>query len=194
MHTGEENTLSGLLNDVSQAARNEDVSVQDVRSKLGDRAITPFILLLAVLLVSPLSGIPGMPTVSAFLIVTMAVQALSGRRRLWLPRFLLRRKIAGKKLRRALDWLERPCAFLDKHSQQRLEFLTRGIMRVVTLFICVFIPLGWPFLEVLPFVTSVGAGTIALMVYGLFTRDGVYVFLGYLMVGLTVGGAILLWT
>ena len=66
-------------------------------------------------------------------------------------------------------------------------------MRVVTLALCVLIPLGWPFLEILPLVSSFGAGTVALLAFGLFTRDGVYVLLGYLMIALTSGSALSIW-
>lgn len=179
---------------MDHAARGKTVSVQDVMDEFGDRTITPFILLIAVLLVSPLSGIPGMPTLAASIIVIMAVQALSGRRRLWLPGFLLRRTIASNKLRKAVSWLRKPCAFLDRHSHQRLKFLTHGPMRWITLALCVVIPLGWPPLEVLPMVSSIGGGTVALLAYGLFTRDGVYVLLGYVMIGLTAGAVLSFWS
>lgn len=184
------NTLGRLLDGMENAARKRDVSMRDLMREFGDRAITPFILVVALLLVSPLSGIPGTPTVAALLIISMAVQALAGRRRLWLPKFLMRRSVAGKHLRRAVEWMRKPCEFLDRHSHERLMFLTQGPMRWLTLALCVLIPLGWPLLEVLPMVSSFGAGTVALLAFGLFTRDGVYVLLGYLMVVLTAGAGL----
>lgn len=174
--------LGELLDGMDHAAERRTVSVQNILDEFGDRAITPFILLVAVVMVSPLSGIPGTPSFAACLIVVMSVQALSGRRKLWLPKWVLRRHVEGSRLHKTVSWLRKPCAFLDRHSQERLKFLTYGPMRWVTLLMCVLIPLGWPPLELLPFVTSVSAGTIALLVYGLLTRDGVYVLLGYAMV------------
>ena len=38
----------------------------------------------ALILVSPLSGIPGAPSIGALIIVTVVVQALVGRQHLWL--------------------------------------------------------------------------------------------------------------
>ncbi|OAN67851.1 exopolysaccharide synthesis protein [Sulfitobacter sp. EhC04] len=189
----ENHTLSRLLDGMDHAARRDTVSVQDVLTEFGDRTITPFILLIAVLLVSPISGIPGMPTIAASIIVIMSVQALSGRRRLWLPGFLLRRTIASDRLRKAVSWMRKPCAFLDRHSQQRLVFLTRGPMRWITLAACAVIPLGWPPLEVLPMVSSIGGGTVALLAYGLYTKDGVYVLLGYIMIALSAGAILSFW-
>ncbi len=179
-------TLMHLLDSVTHAAKDEQVAVRDVLHEFGDRAITPFILLIALLLVSPLSGIPGTPTVAAIMIVTLSVQALYGRRRLWLPQWVLGLRMRSAHVRRAVEWMRRPCAFVDRHHAPRLQFLTVGPMRAVTLLICVIIPLGWPLLEVLPFVSSLGAGTVSLLSFGLFTRDGIYVLAGYCVVALSV--------
>ena len=191
---GKENSLGQLLDRMEHAARECRGSVQDVIDEFGDRAITPFILLIAVMLVSPLSGIPGAPTIAAIMIIILAVQALSGRRQLWLPDFLRRQQVSGPKLRKAVSWIRRPCAFLDRHSHERLSVLTQGLMRWVTLALCVIIPLGWPPLELAPMVSSIGGATVALLAYGLFTRDGVYVLLGYVMIVLTAGAILSLWS
>jgi hypothetical protein len=50
-------------------------------------------------------------------------------------------------------------------------------------------------MEVLPMMSSLGAGTVALLVFGLFTRDGLFVLLGYLCVAITlVAGGLLVLT
>lgn len=184
--------LTDLLDRVAKAAgKAERVSIRDVLAELGDRSITPVILVIAVILISPISGIPGAPTISGCLIVILAVQALIERRHLWLPDILLRRKVSGERLVRMVAWLRRPCRFVDRHTRPRLTVLTRGVARQITLVACVVIPLGWPLLEVLPFVTSTGALTVALLVFGLFTRDGLYVLGGYGMIVLTLGGTLL---
>lgn len=183
MSLDDDKTLTHLLDSVEHAAAGETVSIADIMHEFGDRAITPLILIIALLLVSPLSGIPGTPTIAAILIVTLSLQALFGRRRLWLPQWLLRRELSALRVRQAVGWMRRPCAWIDRHSQQRLRFLTAGPMRWVTLLVCVLIPLSWPLLEILPFFTSFGAGTVSLMSLGLFTRDGIYVLAGYGIVG-----------
>lgn len=182
-----EPSLTRLLDSVDEdAAQREEakVSFGELLDRVGQNAITPLILLVAIFMVSPLSGVPGTPTFAALVIFTMTVQALSGRKRLWLPDFLMRQKIKAGYVHRAVSWLRKPCAFLDQHSQERLRFLTTGPMRWLTLSVSALIPLSWPLLELLPMVTSIGAGTIALLVFGLFTRDGVYVLWGYCAVGL----------
>jgi hypothetical protein len=175
-----------MLDGLEEAGQDRKVSFRDLLRQFGNRAITPFILLIALLMVSPLSGIPGMPSLATMIIVTMAVQALSGRKRIWLPEILLRQRFRSERLLQAVRWMRKPCAFLDRHSQMRLQFLTRGVMRWITLAICAALPLAWPLLEILPLVTSIGAATVALLVFGLLTHDGVYVLLGYCAVALSI--------
>lgn len=58
--------LTDLLDSVEKAAgQAEQVPLRDVFTELGDRSITPIILVIYVVLISPISGIPGVPTVSA---------------------------------------------------------------------------------------------------------------------------------
>lgn len=192
MQGDEDKTLTALLDGVDHAALGDTVSISDILDEFGNRAVTPFILLIAVLLVSPLSGIPGVPTVSAVVMITLSLQALFGRRHLWLPQRLLRLTLPAGHVRRAVGWLRRPCAFVDRHSRARLRILTKGPMRWVTLLVCVLIPMSWPMLELLPFFTSFGAATIALLAFGLFTRDGIYVLAGYVLVGGSLTTAIVL--
>jgi hypothetical protein len=186
-----DNSLMQLLDGVAHAARGEVVTLSDMLDEFGNRAVTPFILLVSLLLVSPLSGIPGAPTTGAVVIIVLAAQALLGRGTIWLPEWAKRKSIAAKRVRKAVSWMRKPCAFIDRHSRARLRFLTQGLMRWVTLLICVILPMSWPPLEVLPFFSSFGALVIALLSFGLFTRDGIYVLAGYLVVGLGVAAAVI---
>ncbi|WP_299970111.1 exopolysaccharide biosynthesis protein [uncultured Roseobacter sp.] len=170
--------MTHLLDAVERAAESREVEMGDILSEIGDRTITPIILVVALLLVSPLSGIPGLPTLGAVIIIMLAVQGLMGQR-LWLPRRLMRISVAGPNLKRAIGWLRRPADWIDRNSHPRLQYLTRGPMRALILLQCAIIPLGWPALELLPGVTSFAAATVGLFAFGLFARDGYYVIAGY---------------
>ena len=65
----DEHTLAYLLDSMERAAEKETVSINDVLHEIGDRSITPLILIVALLLVSPLSGIPGVSTLAAVTII-----------------------------------------------------------------------------------------------------------------------------
>lgn len=189
MTAAADRSLTILLDQMEDAAQNTDVSVSDVLDELGNRAITPFILLIALLMISPLSGILGVPTIAAVLIITLAVQALFGKQRLWLPQWALGLSIRSSRMQTAVDWMRRPCAFLDRHSRPRLRLLTRHPMRWITLLLCAVVPAFWPVLEVLPFASTCGAIVVASLAFGLLTRDGIYVLAGYCMVGVIIAVA-----
>ena len=176
-------SLTDLLDALDKAARGSSVSVREMLEQIGERSFTPVILAVSVLLVSPASGIPGVPTLSALLIVLVGVQGLARRRHLWLPGALMRREIGAERFRRAVAWLRRPAAWIDRHSKARLRILTTGLPRLVAFLLCVLIPLMWPALELVPMVTSIGAAAVALVAFGLLIHDGLYVLLGYVMCG-----------
>lgn len=176
-------SLTDVLDALEAAATGRSVSVAEMLERIGERSFTPVILAVSVLLVSPLSGIPGVPTLSALLIVTVGAQGLARRRHLWLPGALMRRELRADRVRRALGWLRRPAAWIDRRSQARLRGLTTGPARLAAFALCMVVPLMWPAFELVPFVTSIGAGAVALVAFGLLTHDGLFVLLGYAMCG-----------
>lgn len=178
-----EATLCDLLDRLETAGTGDTVTVQEILDATGDNSIMPVVLAIALILVSPLSGIPGLPTLSAMVILLLMAQAIVRRKHLWLPAFLCNRRVARDRYTRALERMRRPAVWIDRHSHPRLRILTLGPLRLLTLLTCMAVATVWPFLELLPFVTSFGAGALALMSFGLITRDGLYVLAGYLVVG-----------
>ncbi|MEM8655283.1 MAG: exopolysaccharide biosynthesis protein [Pseudomonadota bacterium] len=172
-------TLNHLLDALDAAGEGEKVSVQNILDEIGDRSIMPVVLAVSILLVSPLSGIPGMPTLSAIVLMLLIGQALAGRRHLWLPSFLSQRRVSRAKLHKATGWLRSPASWFDRHSHPRLRVLALNPLRQVALLFCLLIPITWPFFELIPFFTSFGAGAVALLAFGLLTRDGYFLIAGY---------------
>ncbi|TCS60472.1 hypothetical protein EDD52_11470 [Primorskyibacter sedentarius] len=184
--TASSHKLSALLDALRPEEEAEHVSVEELIQKIGERAFAPLMLVPALVLVSPLSGIPTLPTLGGLLILLIAVQDLIGRNHLWLPGFLMRRRLPAGKLHGALDWLEKPVAWVDRHTGERLRMLTRSPLRHVALVIIILITAAWPPLELLPMVTSIGAFAVSLLCIGMVTRDGVYIAAGYVFTAAVV--------
>lgn len=176
-------SLGELLEAMRPLAGDTRVSVSDVLGRVGDQSFAAVILVPAVVLVSPISGIPGTPTIFALITILVSVQALIGRRHLWLPGFLCRRSIAAEKMNRAIDWLSRPAGWMDRWSSDRLSLLSSRAFRPLAYAAVTLIALSWPVLELLPFVTSFFAGAVAMLMYGIMTRDGLFMLWGYLQAG-----------
>jgi hypothetical protein len=146
------------------ASTHDEVCVADVLDDFGERSFGPFIMLPALLEITPIGGIPGLPTALALFIALIAIQLLVGRDHVWMPRFVQQRSVGSKKLHKSVRKLRGLANFLDHHSEGRLEGLTQGAaIRLVA-------PL-----EFLPFASSVPMLAIAVLGLALTVRDGALV-------------------
>lgn len=177
--------LGDILDAIDTAGDGGSVSVADVLNETGNRSFAPLMLIPALILVSPVSGILGLPTLFATMIALIAAQKLIGRDQVWMPDWLQRREIGSDKLQKATRWLRRPVEFVDRHMHHRLSPLVSKPANMVTLLTIIGICIVIPFLEVLPFVTSIFALAITLFTVGLLARDGVFTLLGYIQIGLS---------
>ncbi|MBT9383937.1 exopolysaccharide biosynthesis protein [Pseudooceanicola sp. CBS1P-1] len=173
-------SLSDILDALENAGQgDEKVSVGDIMSEIGLRAFAPVILVPALILVSPLSGIFGLPTLGALFIFLITIQKLLGRDQVWVPGWLRRRQVHEDKLARAVGWLRRPCGWVDKRTHRRLTGLVSRPANTVTLLVILAICLVIPALELLPMVTSLFALALSFFAIGLLSRDGLFTLLGY---------------
>lgn len=164
-------------------AGGESVSVNDILKCLGTRSFSTLLLVPALILISPLSGIPGVPTLGALAILLVTAQVIAGRRQLWLPQMILRRKLKTGTFMAGLRWLQRPVDFIDRHTHRRLAFLSHRPFSVLAVAICMALAATMPFLELLPMATSLAATGIAILSTGMMVSDGLVMLLGYATVG-----------
>lgn len=173
-----ENPLQQVLQRLRDAVSGEKISVDDLICAIGQDSFSTVLLVVALVMVTPLSGIPGAPTIGALIILLIVGQWLFHTPHLWLPDFVKRRTIEPKRFRKSLTWLDKPARFVDRHTRYRLTYLTRGPARWLLLLGIAALVLTWPFLELLPFFTTVCAVGVAIVAFALMTNDGVYVLVG----------------
>jgi hypothetical protein len=179
--------LTTVLDHLRGAANGTKVSVGELIKAIGEHSFATMLLVVALIMITPLSGIPGAPSVGALVILLIVGQWLLRRDHLWLPDFVMRRSMDTKRFNKALGWLDKPAAFIDRHTHSRLTLLARGPLKVFPLLVIVVVVFTWPFLELLPFFTTICAIGIALLAFGLMTRDGLFIVLGltfYAVLGL----------
>ena len=183
--------LPDLMDMLARIGEDSDpVRVGDVIQAVGERSHAIVLLVPAMILVSPLSGIFGLSTLTAIVMALIIVQALLRRQHMWLPAALARRGISQKRFLKAVAWLRRPIGWVDRHAHQRLQMLVAPPLRLLSWLISLGLCLLIPFLELLPFTTSLAAFAISLMALGMALRDGLYVLAGWAVIG---GFAGLLW-
>ncbi|MHA6296919.1 exopolysaccharide biosynthesis protein [Devosia sp. CAU 1758] len=165
--------LGALVRQLEERAdAGEDVSISTVQKIAGQRAAGPMLLLPALLVVSPLSIVPGMATMVGLNTILVAGQLVLGREHIWLPKWLTERCIPAKRAQKFVKFLGPVSQAADRVVKDRVRPLTGSGMRRFGAVICVLVGAVMPVMEIVPF-TSTGAGAI-IAVYGLAitARDG----------------------
>ncbi|WP_312245287.1 exopolysaccharide biosynthesis protein [Stutzerimonas nitrititolerans] len=110
--------LEQVIDGVVELGEDRDkVSVSDIQDKIGQRSFGPFLFVPALIEISPVGGIPGVPTILALIIALFAVQMLFGRDHFWIPDFLGNRSVRGEKLGKGLNKIRPLVRWLDKISR-----------------------------------------------------------------------------
>ena len=121
---------------------------------------------------SPLSGIPGLPSVFAVMVSLIAIQLLIGRKHFWLPKWLLRRSTSRSKYDKAIAFLHHIAGFVDRLLKRRLTFLTNGLANRLNAVLCLAIAATMPPLELIPFGNSTAGAALSVLGLGMMARDG----------------------
>jgi hypothetical protein len=180
-------SLEQLVDRLNEAATGERVDVECMLKAVGRSSFGALLLLGGLVTLSPLDIVPGVPTFIAVGVIAMCVQLLAGRRRFWLPAWLLRRSIAQPRFCRAVTWLRKPARLADRFVHPRLTALTGDAgIRVIALG-CIAVALAMPVMEVVPF--SANLAGIALTAFGLavIARDGLLALIAF---AATVAGVV----
>ena len=168
-------------------ADEDHATVGDLMDAFGGQSYGPFLLLPALIELSPLGGIPGVPTVLALIITIFAVQMLAGRDHFWLPGWIERRGVKIDRVDQADDKMRPVTDRLDRWSSDRLEALTGGAAKraaaICTLVLCLTVP---P-LELLPFASAAPMAAIAAFGLGLLVRDGLIMLIGFALSAIALG-------
>lgn len=181
-------TLSAVIAEVSESGEGEEVSLGEIVADLSHRSYGALILVPAILVVSPLSSIPGFSSLAAVVIALVAGQMLIGRPAPWLPGFLTRRRIDHQRLTRATGHLQRVARVVDRLVGPRLEYLTTGPFARAVAAICLVMALVIPPLEIVPMASSLICVPISLFGLSLAARDGALAIVA-LAIAVVGGGA-----
>lgn len=171
------------------AADNERVCIGDVLDDFGRRSFGVFLLVPPLIELTPIGGVPGVPSFLALIIAITAGQLLLGKDHVWLPAFIQERSVSSRRLHRALIKLRGVAQWLDGYSHGRLERLTEGvwvrIAALVALLLCFLVP---P-LELIPFASTLGLLPTAAIGLALLVRDGALMAAALALAAAAVGAA-----
>ncbi|AJY47822.1 exopolysaccharide synthesis protein [Martelella endophytica] len=173
----DEHSLTGITREALKSADGQEVSVNDMMKTFGATSFVPLLILPALLVVSPLGGVPGLSSLFGIMIVLIAAQRVLGRDNIWLPGFIRNRSIGSDKAESAMKKILPVTRFVDRYSRQRLTFLFRPpLVRLLPL-ACVLAGAGMPLFEIVPFASAFLGAAVVLMAYSMLTRDGIFALL-----------------
>jgi hypothetical protein len=151
-----------------------------VLDSVGHRSFGPLLLLAGLVLVTPgIGDIPGVTTTTGIFIALVAGQMLIRRNYLWLPQWILKRKIKDETLCKAIGWLRKPAGYVDRVIKPRLTGLTYNIGRYGIALACFGIAMATPAMEVV--LGSANVAGVAFSAFGLslIAHDGLLASIAY---------------
>lgn len=175
-------TVSEIIEKSVEVAQGRDkVCVSEVVDSLGAQVLLSMLLLPALAIVTPLSGIPGLSSLCGMTIALVGLQLLWGRETIWLPGWIMRRQLPAARLEKTVKWLDGLAKWCDKISRPRMLFLVHKPGAILAQLMCILAGAVMPFLELVPFSSSMLGVAISLFAVGLVMRDGLFVFVGFLV-------------
>jgi len=171
-------SIGEVLDRLDALTSRSDVTLRDVLENFGRASFVPALVIPALLVVSPLSGIPFFSSVCGLTIVFVTAQMLARREHIWLPDLLLSRSVSGPRLHGGLRRIHRLGRWIDRNSAERLSFLMLPPMVGLFYLLCLLAGGMMPFLELVPFSSSILGFSVLLMAAGFLTRDGIFALAG----------------
>lgn len=178
-------TVAEVLAETRHATTENRVFVSKIMEQIGPASSAAVLLIPAMIVVTPLSGVPLLSSIGGLVIALIALQMLIGRNHIWLPGWVMRRSVDGKKLDSFLARLEKPADFIDKYTHRRLSWIVHPPGAILIKLACVLCGLLMPFLEVFPMTSSLLATAVCFFAISMLARDGALALIGFMFIGLT---------
>ena len=175
----------------AEAARQDDgrLTVGEILDAFHHRPAGTLLLVPAVVMISPLGAIPGVPTGTAVLVGLMAVQMLFAGTTPWAPGWLRGRGFPAERVCAAVEKGKPFARFVDRFIRPRWRPLTGPVGRRVIALVCVVLSVLTPPLELVPFAVYLPGSAILLLSLALVGRDGLLAAAGLALAAAGLGAA-----
>ncbi len=170
--------VTRIIDTLDDTVTNGRTSTSDVLEAFGTAGVAPVLAVPALLVMSPLSGIPLFSSFCGIVMIVIALQGMLGRTELWLPGFIRNRSLPEKRTHDAAKTLRRVAGWLDRATRQRFSFLVRDPLSRLLYLCCALFAAAIPFLELVPLSSSIVGTGVALISIGILARDGLFAFIG----------------
>lgn len=173
----DKSSLIAIVDSIDHEISSDRVSIDNIVDVIGHASFSSLLLVPAIAVATPLSGIPLFSSAMGIIIFLVSAQMMIGRDHIWLPAWLLRREVNSARMKSAFSRLRPALSWLDQHTHRRLSVFARRPLKIIPQTLCVLSGFMMPFLELIPFSSSVMGIGVMLLALGMLTRDGVIVLL-----------------
>jgi hypothetical protein len=168
--------LSELLAEHARTVSSERVSLAAIADFLGTRSIGAWLLILALPMVLPVPA-PGISVLFGVPLMMISAQLALGRRRVWLPAFILRQSMARADYVALVARMQPAVERFERIVRPRALWLANDWAKIpiglICLVLAMIITLPIPLGHVAP------GSAICLLALGLMERDGVVIGIGF---------------
>lgn len=169
-----------LVDEIGELAERDDrVSLGDLVDRIGHRGFGPLLFVPALVVISPLGGVPGVPSLFAAVIAIIAVQVLLGRSGIWMPDALEARNIGAERVKNAVKAVRPHAKRMDRWLGNRFPQLVQRPAKLAAAAAVLGLSAMVPPLEIVPFAALLPMLGIALIGLAFTARDGVLMLAGY---------------
>lgn len=171
-----DNGLTAILETIrDDTEQGEQISVDELMTALNSRGYGPLLIGPAIITVLPTGAIPGVPAISALLIIFVSVQILMRHKKPWIPKRFKEASFSRKAFVSGIETVKPYTQKIDRLFYPRLQFLVRHEIQPLIAILCIImsiciIILGW-----IPFQAMLPASGILLLGLGLSAKDGLMV-------------------
>ena len=186
--------LQRILSCLSKlASKKKRTSIEDVVKALGHRSYGPFLLIPALMVISPLGALPAFSTIMSVIVIFFSCQIIVGRDHFWLPRVLSKRSVQSRYIQNAVTRLKPVAIKLDCWSHKRWPFLAKGVFIRMAAVCCIFLAAAVPPLEIFPFASALPMVIVSIFGLAILVQDGSLMLLGYGLIVTAIGILIKEW-
>lgn len=178
----EEGNVSDILEELrreTEGQASSEVSVGDLVDALDEQGYGAALTILPLIELTPIGGIPGVPTILALILATLCIRLLLGYEHFWVPNLVRRQTLKKSRVEKSVEFLKPLALRIDATLHKRLTPFSGKTGQRVACVVILILLVSVPPLELLPFATSGPMIVIAIFGLGILFRDGLLMLLAF---------------
>lgn len=180
--------LKETLSNISHSCEGNHVNIGEVADSIEAPAFGILLLLPALIVILPISIIPGVSSLCAAVAVFTGCHILFGREALWLPERIRNIYFNGDRMALVLGKMNTVAKKMDRFSKPRFTFMTNGFAGKLASATVIILASATIILGFIPLVDIALMLPIVFFGLGSYTRDGLITGIGWLVLAMSAGG------